>query len=375
MVEITSGNIVEADTQAVVNTVNCVGVMGKGIALQFKQAFPENFQDYKRACDANKVRPGRVHVHTTSLMEYPKYIINFPTKRHWKGKSKIEDIERGLEDLVLKVEQLKIESIAVPPLGCGNGGLVWNDVYARIEEAFAAVPSVRLVVYAPSGSPAPRNVIVATERPLMTLTRAIFVKLVEQYSRPGYGLSLLESQKLAYFLQEAGLSLRLIFVKLHFGPYAENLNHVLQRIEGHYVRGYGDRTGQAAIELLPDAVENADKFLADYDEPFECLNRVRRLIEGFENPYGMELLSSLHWVATHDAPSTTNAEEAFSRLRAWNERKRRLFKPEHMRIAWNRLYEQKWIQSGMHEPSEHSEDRISPSSTSRTIGTLPRPLP
>src|SRR5439155_9797600 len=135
MLELTRGNILEADAEALVNTVNCIGVMGKGIALQFRNAFPDNFQAYERACRLHEVRPGRMFVFETGRL-YPKYIINFPTKRHWKGKARLSDIESGLVDLIKEVKRLRINSIAVPPLGCGNGGLEWTEVAPLIKSAF-----------------------------------------------------------------------------------------------------------------------------------------------------------------------------------------------------------------------------------------------
>jgi len=148
------GSLLEADAEALVNTVNCVGVMGKGVALQFKRAFPDNFREYKRACRAEEVHPGAMHIFDRGALFPPRYIINFPTKRHWKGRSRIEDIHSGLAALMEEVRRLGIGSIAVPALGCGNGGLDWAEVRPLIESAFAAVPDVRLLLYAPDGTPA-----------------------------------------------------------------------------------------------------------------------------------------------------------------------------------------------------------------------------
>lgn len=125
MIILKQGNLLEDEAEALVNTVNCVGVMGKGIALQFKLAFPEVFSEYEKACRREEVQPGKMHVVSTKLLFNPKYVINFPTKRHWKNKSRMEDIEAGLVDLIKVVKELEIKSIAIPPLGCGNGGLNW----------------------------------------------------------------------------------------------------------------------------------------------------------------------------------------------------------------------------------------------------------
>ena len=153
MLELKQGNLLEEDAEALVNAVNCVGVMGKGIALQFKQAFPENFQQYKQACDAKEVQLGRMFTVPTGKLFNPKYIINFPTKRHWRDKSKIEDIQTGLKALVAEVQQLGITSIAIPALGCGNGGLDWVEVKPLIESAFVELPEVKVVVFEPTDAP------------------------------------------------------------------------------------------------------------------------------------------------------------------------------------------------------------------------------
>ena len=153
MIELARGNLLEADAEALVNTVNCIGYMGKGIALQFKQAFPANFDDYHKACKADQVKPGRMFIHQTGKMFHPKYIINFPTKRHWRGKSRLEDIRSGLIALVEDIKHLGIRSIAVPPLGCGLGGLDWMTVRTMIEDAFRKVPEVSVLLYEPVGTP------------------------------------------------------------------------------------------------------------------------------------------------------------------------------------------------------------------------------
>ncbi len=338
MIEYTQGNLLEADAEALVNTVNCVGFMGKGIALQFKQAFPENFEAYRRACEQAQLHPGRMFVFENRSMIGPKYIINFPTKRHWKGNSRLEDIDAGLDALVEDVARLGIKSIAVPPLGCGLGGLDWNKVRPRIELAFKAVPDVRVLLFAPAGAPDAKAMPVRTKPAKMTHARALFIKLMQQYNGMAYRLTLLEVQKLAYFLQESGEPLKLNYVAHTYGPYAENLNKVLQVIEGHFTRGYGDSPKpDRDIELLPGAVEAADAVLDTSSESWQRLQRVAELIEGFETPYGMELLSSVHWVGVHNEPPAKDATTAVAKVHSWNDRKARMFQPQHIAIAWGRL--------------------------------------
>jgi O-acetyl-ADP-ribose deacetylase (regulator of RNase III) len=342
MIQVLSGNLLEADADALVNTVNCVGFMGKGIALQFKQAFPENFVAYERACHANEVHPGRMFVFKTHSMIGPKYIVNFPTKRHWRGNSRMEDIEAGLEDLLQVVKELRIQSIAVPPLGCGLGGLNWSDVRARIEQSFASLADVRVLLFAPRGAPDAKAMPIRTRKPNMTHARALFIKLMEKYAGMAYRLTLLEVQKLAYFLQESGEPLKLKYEAGTYGPYADNLNKVLQILEGHFTRGYGDSPKpDRDIELLPGAVEAADAFLGREEKTpsQERLHKVAELIEGFETPYGMELLSSVHWVANHGEPPVDNVESAVAAVHGWNERKKRMFPPQHIAVSWQRLAE------------------------------------
>ncbi len=338
MIALTEGNLLKTDAEALVNTVNCAGHMGKGIALQFKKAFPENYEAYRRACDAEQVRPGQMFIFDTDTMFNPRHIINFPTKRHWRGKSLYEDIESGLRALVEDLRRLEIRSIAIPPLGCGLGGLDWNRVRTMIEEAFSALPEVEVMLFPPSGTPEAKDMPVRTKRPKMTVARALFIEMMAQYSRLAYRLTLLEVQKLAYFLQEVGEPLRLDFEEAHYGPYAHNLNKVLEVLEGHYISGYGDtQKPDVEISLRPHAAEEAVAFLNDHADSRRRLERVAEVIDGFETPYGMELLSSLHWVGAHREYPATCADDDMGLVRNWNERKCGLFKDKHMRLAWDRL--------------------------------------
>ncbi|MFP4204126.1 MAG: macro domain-containing protein [Opitutales bacterium] len=336
MIEYTKGNLLEDQAEALVNTVNCVGVMGKGIALQFRQAFPECFADYKQACDAGEIKPGYLHVHETGNFLGPRFIVNFPTKRHWKGKSKIEDITAGLDALRSWIEETGIRSIALPPLGCGNGGLAWNVVRKLIEQKLAGLDDVSIRVFEPVGAPESKAMSVATKRPNMTRGRAALLAVFREYLIPGYELSMLEIQKLAYFLQEVGEPLKLNFEKQKYGPYAETLHHVLQRIEGHFIRGYGDRSRDACVEVYEDAMRQAQETLEqEYPETLQRAEHVKDMIEGFETPYGLELLSSVHWVIQHEPEASV--EKTVDAVHSWNQRKAQLFPEKHIRIAWNRI--------------------------------------
>ncbi len=346
MIEFTSGDLLKCEADALVNTVNCVGVMGRGIALQFKNAFPENFKTYAVACKREAVQPGRMFIFETGQLTPPRFIINFPTKRHWRGKSRIEDIEAGLVDLVRVIREKGIRSIAIPPLGSGLGGLDWSEVRPRIEQALGQLEDVRVLVFEPNGAPTTDKMAHVREVPTMTAGRAALVELIHRYLG---GLldpfvTLLEVHKLMYFMQEAGEPLRLKFVKAPYGPYAENLRHVLRTVEGHLIAGYADG-GDAPdkpLTLVPGAIQDASAFLNQHADSRKRIERVTRLVEGFESPYGLELLSTVHWVMTHEGVS--QLDDMAERVHAWNPRKRQ-FTNRQIHIAADRLTSQGWVQA------------------------------
>lgn len=349
MFELTRGNLLEADVEAVVNTVNTEGIMGKGVALQFRKAYPDNYEAYRRACEAGEVQPGRMFIFDRQSLTNPRYIINFPTKRHWRSKSRMVDIESGLLALVADVRRLGIWSIAVPPLGCGLGGLPWPEVQRRMREAFEKVPGVRWQVYEPAGAPDAKDIKNRTPRPKMTKGRAAVLGLINRYLVPGFGypISLLEIQKLVYFLTEAGEELNQVkFVRHHYGPYADVLRHVLEKMDGHFITGYGagDNKPDMPIHLKPEAVTEAEQYLKEHADTHARFDRVSELIEGFETPFGMELLATVHWVATReDTEAARNPEAALTAVRAWSTRKAELMRPEQVTAAWKRLKDLGWI--------------------------------
>lgn len=344
MIEYTSGDILQCEADALVNTVNCVGVMGRGIALQFKNVYPENFKAYEAACEREAVQPGRMFVFDTRQLTLPRFIINFPTKRHWRGKSRIEDIDAGLVDLVNVIRDKGIRSIAIPPLGAGLGGLDWDEVRPRIERALTELVDVRVLVFEPKGAPANDKMAHVREVPKMTAGRAALVELMQRYLG---GLldpfvTLLEVHKLMYFMQEAGEPLRLQYVKHHYGPYAKNLSHVLKAIEGHLVSGYADG-GDAPdkpLSLVPGAVEDAKGYLDQHDISRARFERVTKLVEGFESPYGLELLATVHWVMNREGANQHASVERH--VYGWNDRKRQ-FTPRQLAIAEERLRNQGWL--------------------------------
>jgi O-acetyl-ADP-ribose deacetylase (regulator of RNase III) len=345
MISLEHGNLLLAQADALVNTVNTVGVAGKGIALQFRQAYPENFKAYERAAKRGEVVPGKMLVTATGMLRPPYYIINFPTKRHWRAGSRLADIELGLRDLVNVIREYRISSIAVPPLGCGNGGLNWNQVHPLIAEYLGDLSEVEVLLYAPSGAPAADQMPIRTKRPSMTLGRAALLMLLKQYREADdFRLSALEVQKLAYFLQVSGQNLRLNYVKAKYGPYAENLNHVLITMEGHYTRGYGDRSREPQISLIDGATEEALDFLEEHLDTRDRLELVSRLVAGWETPYSLELLATTHWALTHNIGKLSR-NDVHEFVASWTPRKADLFKPKQIDRAIDHLVESGLVDS------------------------------
>jgi len=348
MIEEGHGNLLTADVDALVNTVNTVGVMGKGIALQFKRAYPANYRAYRGACARDEVRLGQMYVFDTGVFGPRRYIINFPTKKHWRDASRIEDVRLGLDDLVDVVRERGITSIAIPALGCGNGGLAWADVRPLIEQACDRMPDVRAVVFAPEGAPAPATMPNATPRPRLTVARALLLVSIARYLRRARvqevreGISELEVQKLAYFLQMLGAPLRLTFTRGRYGPYAETLNHVLDNLEGHYLTGFGDRSTRVTqlvpINPTPGAIDAALELLENAPDDLARVGLLLDLVEGFETPYSLELLATVHYAAIQEPP-TGELLALVDRVVAWSLRKARLFTEAHVRIAADRLSE------------------------------------
>jgi O-acetyl-ADP-ribose deacetylase (regulator of RNase III)/uncharacterized protein YwgA len=347
MIQFVTGNLLDAKVDALVNTVNTAGVMGKGLALQFKRAFPANNKAYEAACKRGDVEIGKMFVFDAGGIVPPRYIINFPTKKHWRSPSKLEYIEQGLSALLDVIRDRQIKSIAIPPLGAGLGGLDWAKVRPMIERALAAAADVDVLIFEANGAPPAEAMRNETTKPRMTPGRAAVITLMSRYQVPGYEyrLSLLEVQKLAYFLQVAGEPLRLEYQAHHYGPYADNLRHVLHHIEGHYVRGFGDGQNkpETPLTLLEGAAAEAEAFLATSADTEARLRKVSELIEGYETPFGMELLSTVHWVATHDEDAARSAQGAVRAVHTWSTRKATTMKPQQVEAAWRHLRARAWI--------------------------------
>lgn len=351
MITFTHGNLLEANTEALVNTVNTVGVMGKGIALMFKEAFPENYEAYEKACKQGDVQLGRMFVtERRELLGGPRWIINFPTKAHWRFPSRMEWIESGLEDLRRVIREKEIHSIALPPLGSGNGGLVWSQVRRRIEAALGSLSNVEVVVYEPTRKY--QNVAKREGVEKLTPARALVAELVRRYWILGIECTLLEIQKLAYFLERSIEKhavenvLNLEFHADKFGPYAPRLTHLLNALDGSYLhcdRRLADAGPFDVIRFDDRKKERVALYLATEAKAFRpALEATTEIIDGFESPLGMELLATVDW-QLHQNRVEPKTSAVKASLQQWPggkkaaERKQRLLDDRMISLALRRL--------------------------------------
>jgi O-acetyl-ADP-ribose deacetylase (regulator of RNase III) len=346
-IKFTMGNLLDADAEALVNTVNTVGVMGKGIALMFKEAFPENFDAYEEACKRKEVRLGKMFVVERKMLTGPKWIINFPTKGHWRYPSQIGWIEEGLQDLKKVIVENGIRSIALPPLGSGNGGLDWADVRPKIEETLSSLSDVTVIVYEPTAQY--QNVSKRSGVEKLTPARALMAELVRRYCILGIECTLLEVQKLAYFLDRSVNALelennfRFKFAANRFGPYSQNLTFLLNGLDGSYLRladagpfdvirfDYAKKDFVSAYLTTPDAKKYRP-----------ALEATATLIDGLESPFGMELLATVDWLVHREGadPSPQGVRKGLERWpgdKKAKERKLGLFDERVIGIALETL--------------------------------------
>jgi O-acetyl-ADP-ribose deacetylase (regulator of RNase III) len=304
MIRYEKGNLLDANAEALVNTVNEVGVMGKGIALLFREAFPENAREYQEAAKAGKVRVGRVLVTRNVSLLGPRWIIHFPTKKNWRQPSKLEWIRTGLADLSRAIRSEGIRSIALPPVGCGNGGLDWNAVRQEIERALADLTDVEITVYGPTPQyyNAPKRGGVED----LTPARALVAELVRRYEVLGFECSVLEVQKLAWFLSRSARGLgkqdpfEARFAANRYGPYDDRLRHLLDALDGCYLhceKRLGDAKPLDIIRFEDAKRETIQNYLESSAQNYrEALELAGRIIDGFESPLGMELLATVDWL-------------------------------------------------------------------------------
>jgi O-acetyl-ADP-ribose deacetylase (regulator of RNase III) len=351
MITFHKGNLLDAPVEALVNTVNTVGVMGKGIALMFKEAFPENFRAYDEACKRGDVRIGHMFVTESSRLDGPRWIINFPSKKHWRHPSKLEWITEGLADLRRVVVEKDIRSIALPPLGCGNGGLDWAEVRPEIERALASLSDVEVLVFEPTQKY--QNVAKPTGVQKLTPARAMTAEMVWRYWVVGNGCTYLEVQKLGWFLERTINKLtlpnpfKLQFAADKYGPYSDRLRHLLNGLDGSYLhcdKRLSDAEPSDTIWFDEERRAFLELYLKQEEQRplLPVLDRTTALIEGFESPMGMELLATVDWLIDRE-----HCDASVSAIRAglaqWPagveaaERKVKLFNDRLIGLALNRL--------------------------------------
>ncbi|MEC7753243.1 MAG: macro domain-containing protein [Bacteroidota bacterium] len=342
MIKYLTGNILDSTAQALVNTVNTVGVMGKGIALQFKKQFPNNYKVYKEACKNKELKIGDLLVtEEESLLSGKKFIINFPTKTHWRYPSEYEYIEKGLHALVDVIREKKIKSIAIPPLGSGNGGLDWTKVRAMIEHKLQGLDCV-IYLYEPTHA---IKETLKKERVKLTPARAMMLSVLYDLVRNGEFVSEFAAEKVAYFLQRFGAkdAFKLEFKPNFYGPYSGKVRHVLYHLNGSYVMGYSskDKKPFEELSLIMDAEKDVRAFLElpENQAYNEIVTKTKKFLSGYYSPFGLELLSTIDFIKSEKGKE--NEAEILNELETWSDRKRSLFaNPIFVSKALNNINQQ-----------------------------------
>ncbi len=291
MISYKCGNILRDDAQVLVNPVNCVGIMGKGLALQFKKEYPENFKAYAKECKAGNIIPGKIFIYDSGSIFDQRYIVNFPTKKHWRSKSRLEDIELGLKDFVKKIKQYQMKSIAIPPLGCGLGGLEWDSVRHLIEREFNSVKDVDIRVYMPES----KCKISCDE---LSEKRKLFLSLICLYKQNGIevqnddSIGLEELQELGYILEKSGGNLGISFSIKNQVLMSKGLQNVINDMEPQYFRKKQMNTGRVDI-----AIDLQQTRLFSIEHP--VIKKASKILEGYESPFGIYLLTMVDWIGTN----------------------------------------------------------------------------
>ena len=351
MINFKKGNLLEANVEALVNTVNTVGVMGKGIALMFKERFSDNNRDYEEACARGEDRVGQMFVTPTNELSGPRWIINFPTKKHWRQPSQVEWIREGLADLERVLIEKRIGSVALPPLGCGNGGLEWTEVRPMIEALASKLPDVRVIAFEPTEKY--QNVAKRSGVEKLTVARALVAESIRRYWVLGIECTLLEIQKIAWFLERAirrkklNDVLNLQFQADRYGPYSPRLNHLLNALDGSYLHSdkrIADCGPMDTIGFNENKADVVAAFLRSGEARIYApvLDETDSLIDGFQSPFGMELLATVDWLL-HREDCHPEISAVRAALANWSggtdagQRKMRLFDNHAISLALERL--------------------------------------
>lgn len=337
MIHYVKGDLLESEAEALVNTVNTVGVMGKGIALQFRETFPENYRVYREACKNKSFQVGEILVtEDDNLISGHKIIMNFPTKAHWRMPSEYSYIESGLTALKKEIAQRHVKSIAIPPLGSNNGGLDWTRVKVMIENALKEL-DCDVYLYEPTKTIMER---MKNERGALTPARAMLLMMFGDMIANGEFASIFAAEKLIYFMQRFGGKdlFRIDFKPYYYGPYSGGkIAHVLYRMNGSYIKGMGGMANKPFdfIWLVDDAENAAKKFLAESGESRyeEICRKTMAFLRGYYGNYSLELLSSVdyllenvdtltHWRQDKEENVINVLEDE---MQKWSRRKEQMF--------------------------------------------------
>lgn len=339
MIQYKIGNLLDSKADALVNTVNTVGVMGKGIALQFKNRFPDNFKIYATACKNKNLSVGQLLVtEEETLHAGKKIIINFPTKTNWRSPSEYQYITDGLIELIQVIQEKKITSIAIPPLGAGNGGLDWNKVKQLLEQHLAAV-DCDIYIYEPNASV---QEVLKKERVKLTPARAMLLSVLYELARNGELVSEFSAEKIAYFLQRFGAkeTFNLTFKPNFYGPYSGKVKHVLYYLNGSYIMGYSskDKKPFEVLGLISDAEVEVNEFMNKPENAIhkDVVEKTKAFLAGFYSTFGLELLSTIDFII---CDKKADSQEAITKeLENWSSRKKTLFNnPKFIQIALQNL--------------------------------------
>lgn len=324
MIHYLVGNIFDSNAMALVNTVNLMGVMGKGVALQFREKFPANYKAYKAACKNQTIAIGKLMVFKEQTVWGEKYIVNFPTKTDWRKPSEYLYIEKGLDDLINVISSYNITSIAIPPLGAGNGGLNWNRVKDIIEQKLSNL-DIEIYIYEPTAKIVEQ---MKSERVKLTDARALLLYLLFDLVKHGEFVSEFSSEKICYFLQKFGAQeiFKLTYFPRYYGPYSGKVRYVLNALNGSYIMGFSDMNRKPfdALFLIPDAYADIEKRVLNNTALLEVANRTKSFLEGFYSDFGLELLSSVDYIISIYGKNISN-EQIYERMAEWSQRKAKMF--------------------------------------------------
>lgn len=324
MIKYVVGNMFESSAEALVNTVNTVGVMGKGIALQFKKLYPNNFSIYQKRCKEGTFQIGQlIVVKDSNTISGGKTIINFPTKTDWRKPSEYQYIEIGLKELVKVIKKNNIKSIAIPPLGSGNGGLKWYKVKDILEKELFGL-DCEILIYEPN---AKVQEVLSKERVKLTPARAMLIYMLFELVKNGEFVSEFASEKLCYFLQRFGGKeyFKLEYTPNFYGPYSGKVKHVLNHLNGSYIMGYAgkDKKPFEELSLLIDSKKEISKYINDNNELKEIVEKTSSFLTGFYSYFALELLSTVDYIS--HSKNTKDKELIKGELNKWNNRKQTLF--------------------------------------------------